>query len=359
MRISEGVISLSKTNANKLQAPSREMTDLLKRTGSQDRAVASAAMRALAAALDEPLRQGVLAGDIIGNIFAVENLEPGSQAEYPLDFYQPGMEGQFVAYTLPSEGAVPQRTISGDTVTVQTYDLGNAIDWPLKYSREARWNVVARAMEVLEAGFVKKMNTDAWRVLIAAAYGRGFTVVDSAANAGQFTKRLVSLMKTTMRRKLGGNTGSANRGRMTDLYLSPEAMEDIREWSWSATGGGTSVIDPVTMRDIFTNEDGALSRIYGVNLHDLDELGEDQEFTNFYTDEPEHGGLGGTFANSDVEIVVGLDLSKNDSFVMPVKEPLTVFDDPTLHRRRRAGVYAWLEAGFACLDPRRTLLGAF
>ena len=128
-------------------------------------------------------------------------------------------------------------------------------------------------------------------------------------------------------------------------------MEDIREWTWDTTSGVSS-IDPVTMREIFTNEDGALSRIYGVNLHDLDELGEGQEFNKFYTDSPTQGGLGGVFANSDVEIVVALDQSKGDSFVMPVKEPLTVFEDPALDRRRRAGVYAWLETGFACLDLR-------
>ena len=125
--------ALKGAKANQLQQPTAEMVALLKQTGSKNRQEATAAMRALAVALETPLRQGVLSGDIIGNIFAVENLDPGATAEYPLDFYQPGMEGQYVAYTLPSEGALPQRNISGDSVTVTTYDVGNAIDWPLKY----------------------------------------------------------------------------------------------------------------------------------------------------------------------------------------------------------------------------------
>lgn len=345
--------------AIQLQQPTEEMVKLLKATGSANRHEALTAMRALAAALETPLKQGVLAGDIVGDIFNVENLQPGSTPEYPLDFYQPGMEGQYVAYTLPAEGTIPTRHVQGDSVTVQCYDIASSIDWLLKYSREARWNIVARAMEVLEAGFVKKMNSDAWRVLIGAGYGRGLLVTDSAASAGQFTKRLVSLMKTTMRRKAGGNTTSRNQGQLTDLYVSLEAMEDIREWSaYGPTDGTKSMIDPQTMREIFTSENGTLSRIYGVNLHDISELGEGQEFQAFFEAATGSGGLG-VAMGGDKEIVVGLDMSKNDSFVCPVKEPLSVFEDPALHRRRRAGVYAWLTCGFACLDPRRVLIGKF
>ena len=37
-------------------------------------------------------------------------------------------------------------------------------------------------------------------------------------------------MQTVMRRNAGGNTGSANRGRLTDLNVSPDALEDVRNW---------------------------------------------------------------------------------------------------------------------------------
>ena len=62
---------------------------------------------------------------------------------------------------------------------------------------------------------------------------------------------------------------------------------------------------------------------------------------------------------NDVELVVGLDQSSNDSFVMPVKQQLEVFEDPTLHRQQRAGFYGWSEIGFGVLDNRRVILGSF
>lgn len=337
-----------------IRKPTPEQVDLLKRTGSANKTEALEAMHFLAQALQVPLRSALLDGDILGGIFAPEVLDPSATAEYPLDFYQTAQENDYVAYMIPSEGALPQRTITGDAVTINTYDVGNAIDWPLKYATSARWNIVARAMEVLEAGFVKKMNTDGWRVVIAAGAGRtdysggAPLVYDSAATAGQFTKRLVSLMKTTMTRLAGGNSATANRGRLTDLYISPEALEDIREWD-------SDEVDDLTRREIFTAGDdgGPMARIYGVNLHPLDELGVGQEFQTYFAT------LGVNMGTSDEEIVVGLDLSHGDSFVMPVKRELAIFEDDMLHRRQKSGFYGWQEHGFAALDGRRVLLGSF
>jgi hypothetical protein len=91
-----------------------------------------------------------------------------------------------------------------------------------------------------------------------------------------------------------------------------------------------------------------------VNLHDLDELGAGQEYNDFFDTT-----LGGDFPSTDGELVVGLDQSSNDSFVMPVKEQLQVFEDPTLHRQQRAGYYGFAELGFGVLDNRRVILGSF
>jgi hypothetical protein len=48
-----------------------------------------------------------------------------------------------------------------------------------------------------------------------------------------------------------------------------------------------------------------------------------------------------------------------DSFVMPIREELQTYEDPALYRLQKAGIYGWMEHGFAVLDPRRILLGEF
>ena len=97
---------------------------------------------------------------------------------------------------------------------VPTYDVGASIDYLLKYARDARWDIVGRAMDVLQGQFTKKMNDDGWHTILSAGVDRNILVYDADASSGYFSKRLVSLMKTIMRRNGGGNSTSINRGQM-------------------------------------------------------------------------------------------------------------------------------------------------
>ena len=333
-----------------MKRPDEAFIDLLKRSGSSEKNEALAAQRELAKAIELPLREGVLVGNILDGIFEAIPMEPGTTTEFPLDLLAPGEEDEFVAYTNPGHGRIPERAVEGDYVMVPTYSITSSIDYLLRYAREARWDVVGRAVQVLEASFVKKMNDDGWHTILSAGTDRNILVYDADAAAGQFTKRLVSLMKTVMRRNGGGNSASINRSTLTDLYISPEGLEDIRNW-------GVDQIDEVTRREIYQAADGSaiLTRVFGVNIHDIDELGESQEYQKFFTTDLS-GSLG---PSSDVELVVGLDQNANDSFVMPVKENVQVYEDDTMHRHQRAGMYGWAEMGFAVLDNRRVLAGSF
>lgn len=330
--------------------PSENLRKLMKTAGSTDERTALQAQSEFAKALTLPLQQGVLDGDIISpfGIFEVMQLDPGAPREWPLDFLSPGTENEYVAYVIPNHGYIPQRHVEGDYIQLPAFDIGNSIDTNLKYLRHAMWNVPARMSEVLEAGFTKKANDDGWHTLLAASVERNIVVRDSdKAASGQFTKRLVSLGKQVMRRNGGGNSTSLNRGRLTDIYMSPEAMENIRNWN-------VDQVDDFTRRQIFLADgDKALSNIFGVNLHDLDELGEGQEYQLYLESE-----LNVTLPGGDVEVAVGLDQSKSDSFISMIgPEGLEIFPDPVLHRQRRWGWYGWIQdVGWAVTDSRRLVL---
>jgi hypothetical protein len=333
-----------------LTKPSPDFIELIKKAGSSNKPEALIAQHQLAKAIELPLREGVLVGDVLGGIFERIAMEPGTSTEFPLDLIAPGEEDEFVAYTNPGHGRVPERTVEGDYVTIPTYSITNSIDMLLRYVREARWDVVNRAAQVLEAGFVKKMNDDGWHTILAAAVDRNILLYDTDAAAGQFTKRLLSLMKTVMRRNAGGNSGSLNRGRLTDAYLSPEGIEDMRNW-------GVDQLDDSSRREahVANDESGSLSRLFNVDLHAMDELGESQEYQNYFT-----VNLGGALGpTGDVELVVGLDLQAGDSFVMPVKQEVTIFEDEMLHRHQKMGFYGFAEIGFGVLDSRRVIVSSF
>lgn len=325
----------------------QEMISLLRKAGDSNEHIATAAAKEIAVALEEPLREGVLSGDILFDIFERKVFMPGQSIEYALDFIAPGTEKEYVAYTIPSHGRLPEKHVEGSLVTVNTYDVGAAIDTRLKFIREARWDVVARMLSVLESMHIAKNNLDAWSILIGAAYDRNIMVFDADALQGQFTTRLVSLMKLGMARNAGGNSTSVGRqGVMTDLFLSLEAAEDMRSW-------GVDQVDEVTRREIFLSGDGHLSRVFQVNLHPLYEFGVGRVYNQLFLQ-----SFGGSLAANDVELVIGLDLKNKDSFVNPVKEELQIHEDPTLHRQRRFGLYSWTEHSWAVLDNRRVIAGS-
>lgn len=328
---------------------SMDADELLRKSGDLDEYVARAAQREIAtAAFELPLRQGIMNGDILiaEGIFDPYQLPPGAAPEFPLDILAPGTEKEMVAFTIPYHGYIPQASFQGDYVMVPTYEVGSGVDWPLRLARDARWDIVGRCLEIFEATFVKKMNDDGWHTLMAAAADRGIMIFDGNAASGRFTLRLISLLKQSMKRKAGGNTASRKKGSLTDIYMSVEALEDMRSWTLAE-------VDEVTRREIFTAQDGVINRIYNVNLHELYEFGVGQEYQDFSLN-----ALGVTLNGTDQELVIGIDLNNKDSFVMPVREQLRVFNDDSMLRMRRGGVFGTQEHGMASLDGRRIIMGS-
>lgn len=322
-----------------------ELKELFIQSGSNDQNVAFAAQREIAKAVEIPLREGVQYGDVTNGIF--RPITDGTE-EFPTDLLAPGTEGQYVAYTNPGHGYIPQRSVESDYVRVHSYGIASSIDFLLRYAKKANWDILGRSMQVLEGSFVKKINDDAWHTLLAAAVDRNILVYDADAAAGQVTKRLLSLMKMTMKRNGGGN-GPTSRGRLTDVFMSPEGIEDIRNW-------GIDQLDDVSRREMYKSADNgvALTSIYGVKLRELFELGDAQEYQDYFITD-----LGGALGSSDVELMIGLDLTTNDSFVMPVTQEIEIFEDPTMHRSQRQGYYGWTDLGFGVLDGRRIIAASY
>ena len=337
-----------------LKEPGPRMIELLKRAGDNDVAVAAQGRHELAKALELPLRKGMLRGDITGDIFEEEFLQPGVTAEYPLDLLTPGTEDEYTAYTIPAQGRIPEMHVQGDYVMVPTFEVGTSIDFATKYARDARWNVLGRAMQVMEGSVVRKKNSDAWRTIITAGYNRFLNVYDDKVIPGFFSKRLVELMKTVMRRQAGGNSTSVNRGKLERLYTSPEALGDIRTWD-------NTQVDPFTRRDLYVADDLDQINIFGVNIRAIDELGFGQEFQTYYDTTlgatmPTYS-IGGA-SQTKLEIIVGLDLSHEGTFMNPVRQAFQIQEDDTFKRQRRISMWGYLEHGFMASDSRRVLVGS-
>jgi hypothetical protein len=327
---------------------------LLRKTADSNFEVAIAAQRDLAKALELPLRKGYFIGDTIGNIYQREDLDAATAAKYPVDFVGPSGERQYQAFLIADEGGIPDRLVKGDEVTVDTFQLGNAISWKLQYARVARWPMVERALRVFRDGFTHKINDLGWANILGAAGNR----VDNAYSTitgTAFTLGLLSDMQLKMKRGI-----EFARNELTDLYVSSEVQKDIRDFATSSS------IDFLTRREVFQLEarpDGnggeiLMPVIYGVNIHELKQMGIGKDYNTKF-DAVKDALVFPAFDTAADEVVIGLDLTSEgrDAFMMPVRQDLQMWEDPTLHRQQKAGVYGWMELAFAILDDRRTLAG--
>ena len=325
----------------------QEARELLRATAGNDQEAIDH-RRALAQVLQRAWRAGVLQPDTLDGIFDRIELEAGVDAKFPLDFFAPADSETDTrkAFVVPKEGMIPDRVIEGDELHVITYKIANAISWSLDYARDARWDVVARAIEVYTNGFIRKLNDDGWHTVMSCAASNS-AVVDSGGTSGVYSKRLTTNLQTAIKRLAGGRNS-----KVTDIYMSPEAIADIRNFDTGSAGG--QIVDFDTLKALLGHDGfSPYPTLFGTRIHELQELGTGQEYQNYLVNT-----LGVSVPAGKEEFVIALDLDHRDSFVMPVRQDMQMFDDPVLHRQMKAGVYGWMELGMACLDSRRALLGA-
>jgi hypothetical protein len=167
-----------------------------------------------------------------------------------------------------------------------------------------------------------------------------------------------------------GATPVGNEGRgLTDLYVSPEVMEQIRGFAYNpvntkqAVGGTTSIPLTDSVRERIFNAAG-MTDIWGVTLHELLELGVGRKYNVLFDEiagsknfsKPD-GSSSGAFASTD-EILIGVDRSRR-SFIRTLAvnaETGGSFnlrpDDQFLARSGKVGFYGGLEEGRVGLDAR-------
>jgi hypothetical protein len=275
-------------------------------------------------------------------------------------------------------GGLPTNIVQGLTeYTFTTYRLDSAIAFDNSYARNARLDVVTAGMERMINEIAIKQERNAWSPIIAAiatATTNGTSHIIQATTAGTFQLDDMNRLWTKITRMRpqsfvsGTPVGSAQNG-LTDLFVSPEIMEDVRGFAYNpmnvrggyksdGTESTSGVPLPEGVRQNILNS-GGLASIYNVTLHPMVELGIGQKyntlFDNFY---------GGSFDPATQQIALGVDLSR-PVFLRPVQinDDATVEggaggqvvvrpDDQFVARQERFGFYAYVREGRVILDDR-------
>lgn len=343
--------------------------DLLKLTGSRDRSKAWPAMEAFASIL-APVVQVVLDKlSTVRSIYSVKTLGENDNAEFPLDIFFDEKDGDIRVHFQSRPGGTPTSHLSDiQTVIVPTANYQAEVSWQNRFARLGRLDLITAYIHKLGQAMIRKEEINGWSVILSAVANASTNnlahVVDSTTTDGNFHLDLLNQMLTRAKRintSVDRGTAVAASQGLTDIYLSPEAMEDIRGFSYNPintkgaivaapAAGDSSIALPDDMRKAIL-AGGGMPNLMGLNLHEMNELGSGFAynilFKSFYA---------GSFTEASEQVVIGVDMTR-DSNVMPIKGDLQIVSDVFHFRSDKSGVVASEDMGFAVLDSRAIVAG--
>ena len=370
-----------------------EQVELIKALGSKNPAIAREASEAFAAFLGPVIQQVLLQAGTAGNIFVDAPFNEDDSPSYPLDLYYNEGVGNISVWSQTMAGGLPTSMVSGgQELKIATYRLDSAVGFLKKYARRSRLDVVSKGLERMAQEILVKQERNAWAVVLKAlanAVTSNTKHVTHGTNASIFQihdlNRLMTLNKRLNESFANGTPDSQYSNGITDLFVSPEVMEQVRAFAYqpmNTRAAGQLALDsnarsapialPDNMREGIYRSAG-MSEIYGVALNELIELGIGKKYNVLFDSLVSTDGVagiptGGTalaydgttaFNKANDELVIGVDNSKG-AFIRPVATQdnasggsFTVLpDDQFTQRADKTGFYGFLEEGRVCIDSR-------
>ena len=352
-----------------------EQVELIKAMGSRNQIVAREASEAFAAFLGPVVQEVIQQAGTASGIYQDAPYDEDDSPSYPLDLYYNESKNFITVWSQNAAGGMPSSHVEGlEELKISTYRLDSAISFNKRYARRARLDVISKAIERMAQEVLVKQERNAWAVALKAL-ANASTGDDTLTHAIRstpgdtaFTLALMNTLLTRMTRineSFAGGTPANPYSRLTDLYMAPERMADIRSFAYNAVGNGNTDL-PANVRENVYNAAGA-SEIYGVSLHEMVELGVGKKYCTLFSS---MGGSGGSFDLHSSEsthaafdaaddLMVGFDNSKG-AFLRPIArnaESGSTFvalpdDQYNVTRADKAGFYGSLEEGRVCIDAR-------
>ncbi len=360
----------------KIKFNTPEQAELFRAIGSKDKLKSLQAQEALAAFIRGPVQQVL---DQIGTtsmIYTPMPFDDDTPATIPLDAMYGFAVDSIQVWSQNQAGGLGTSELYGiQEMPVATFPLGSAVTINKKYARRARLDVISRYLNRMLEEIMVRKDLNGW-IIIMKALGEALTnstrhtLATTTQNVIQVDdfNRLITLHKRLNTSFANGTPDTRYSNGATDLFMSPEAMEQIRGFAYQpqntrsgavASTGATAVPLPDSVRERFYAASG-VTELYGKVLHELNELGVGYKyntlFGQFATGNIAHGAT--TFDATDDEIVVGFDLTR-EAFVSPISRnaddgataELQV-DDQWVSRSEKFGWTTSIETGFVCLDAR-------
>lgn len=347
-----------------------EQVELVKAMGSKDLTTAREAQEAFAAFLGPVVQQVLNQAGTANAIYSDASFDEDDSPSYPLDLYYNNGDNHVSVWMQSMAGGLPSSHVEGmSELKISTYRLDSAINLLKRYVRRARLDVVSKGIERMAQEILVKQERNAWAVILKAlaeSSTGGNDHIHQVSGRTNFMLSDLNDLMTLVRRInesfANGTPDVAFSNGLTDLYMSPERMADVRALAYNpvntvgannttAAADSGVVAMPDGVREDIYRAAGA-SELFGVTLNEMNEFGIGKKYNTLFD---EFDSV--SFANTD-DLVVGLDNSKG-AFIRPVAvqaesggSVVTLADDQWSVRSEKLGFFSYVEEGRVCIDSR-------
>lgn len=349
-----------------------DQIELIKAMGSKDQTVSNEAVSIFAGFISPVIQKVINSAGTASRVYSDKPYNEDDSPSIPLDLYYDESVGTISTWAQSQAGGLPTNQVEGvKEMKISTYRLDSAISFMKKYARRSRLDVVAKATERMAQEILIKQERNAWAVVLKAlaeASTQGLQHVYQSGTDDVFIVPDLSKLITKLRRINaafnGGTATGVDTEGLTDLFVSPEIKEQIRNFAFNpmntrnVSSGTTSIPLPDAIRENIFNSAGS-SEIYGVSITDLLELGAGKKYNVLFSEFAGSTSYDGNVFNAAAdEILVGFDLSR-EAFIRPIAQNAdsgstfsVVPDDQWVSRSEKIGTYGSLEEGRVCVDAR-------
>jgi hypothetical protein len=343
-----------------------EQVELVKAMASRNREVAYEAQMALAEFIGPVLAEVVNQAPTLSNLFTNFQFNDMDSPSIPLDLYYDVTAPDYVkVYSTSVPGGLPTNTVTptASEMKFTTYRLDSAVDFDKRYAAKSRLDVVGKSFTRIAQEILLRQESTSANLILGALFAASTNGVSHTQGASGTTLILDDFNKllTKAKRINTAWTGGTSEGRIkgiTDLIMSPEAVEGLRAMAYNpintlgtAAGAAAGAGGPIAATDEMRNaiyQNAGIPEFYGISIMEINELGAGQKFTNVWN------GLGG--AGND--LVIGLDRSRESLFRAVALDSETgseftlLADDQYSIRQQKIGYFGSLEEGRMILDDR-------
>ena len=342
-----------------------EQVELIKAMASREGSTAREAQEAFAAFIGPVVNKVLLEAATSSAVYTDLPYDEDDSPSIPLDLFHGEGEGLVSVWSQNVAGGLPTSTVEGlSELKVSTYRLDSAVSFLKRYARRGRLDVASKAVERMVNEVLIKQERNAWAVVLKALADSGNTTTAGGSTESFTLAKLNTLVKNVKRlNKSYANGTTTSAYGLTDIFVSPETMADIRAFAYNPVGGfiandGTNNVTKTDTTDLPAGvreeiyRGGGAQEIYGITIHELVELGPDQKYTKLFRT------FSSAIAADSDDLVVGIDLTK-DAFVRPIARNAdsgstftAIPDDQFVARSEKIGFYGSLEEGRVCIDSR-------